>query len=128
MDQSIIDQIIKAEARALASVGPHGVNVVPVSVVSVQNNQIHLYNFFMGKTVENFLAEPLVALACWKGLEGIQIKATAAYIEDGELFDAAKTEMLVRFPDRTLSGVIVLTPTHVYDISADKARAGKVIV
>jgi hypothetical protein len=127
MEQTIIDQILNAEARALATTGPNGVNVVPVSVVTVNDGHIYLYNFFMGKTVENLLAEPAVALTCWKGLEGIQIKAIAAYIEEGELFNLAQTEMLTRFPERTLSGVIVLTPTKVYDASADSARAGKVL-
>jgi predicted pyridoxine 5'-phosphate oxidase superfamily flavin-nucleotide-binding protein len=127
MDQTIIDQIINADARALATTGPHGVNVIPVSVVAVNDGHIHLYNFFMGKTVENLIAEPTVALTCWKGLAGVQIKATAGYLEEGDVFDAAKEEMLTRFPDRTLSGVIVLTPTVIFDVSADSTKAGKVL-
>lgn len=127
MEQTIIDQIINADARALATTGPHGVNVVPVSVVAIHDGHIHLYNFFMGKTVENLIAEPTVALTCWKGLAGIQVKAVATYLEEGEVFDAAQEEMLTRFPDRTLGGVIVLTSTAVYDVSADSAKAGKVL-
>jgi hypothetical protein len=128
MDQHIIDQIINADSRALATTGPHEVNVVPVSVVAVHDNQIYLYNFFMKKTVENVRTEPYVALTCWKGLEGIQVKATALYVTEGELFNDAKEAMLTRFPDRTLGGVVILTPQHVYDISADGARAGRVLV
>ncbi len=127
MDQTIIDQIINAEARALATTGPHEVNVVPVSVVQVEDGRIYLYNFFIKKTIENILTEPMVALTCWKGLAGIQLKATAAYITSGPLFEASETEMKTRFPDRTLSGVVVLTPTRVYDISADNTRAGKLL-
>lgn len=124
MEQSIIDQVINADARALATYGPQGVNVVPVSVVEVVDGGIYLYNFFMGKTVENLLVEPQVALTCWKGLEGVQVKATATYVTDGELFTSAVVVMRERFPARTLSGVIALTPTAVFDVSADKNRAG----
>jgi predicted pyridoxine 5'-phosphate oxidase superfamily flavin-nucleotide-binding protein len=128
MDQYIIDQIINADARALATTGPHEVNVVPVSVVKVIDGVIYLYNFFMKKTAENILTEPYVALTCWKGLEGIQVKATAAYATEGEVFTAAASEMKERFPDRTLSGVIILTPRRIYDISADRVRAGKMLM
>ncbi len=127
MDQTIIDQIINADARALATTGPYEVNVVPVSVVSVEEGIIYLYNFFMKKTVENILTEPLVALTCWKGLAGIQIKANAVYMTEGDRFEAATEEMHTRFPDRTLSGIIALTPIRVYDISADSTRAGKLL-
>ncbi len=127
MEQTIIDQILNADARALATTGPHGTNVVPVSVIDVVEGCVYLYNFFMGKTIENLLAQPQVALTCWKGLEGIQLKADAAYITTGDQFATAATTMKARFPDRTLSGIIALTPTVVFDISADQARAGKEI-
>lgn len=125
MEQIIIDQVLNAEARALATTGPHGVNVVPVSVVEVEEGSIRLFNFFMQKSVENLLAEPEVALTCWSGLEGVQVKATAAYLTEGELFAAKVAEMKERFPSRTLAGVIELTPTAVFDVSADSGRAGK---
>lgn len=124
MEQSIIDQIMNADARALATCGPHGINVVPVSVVEVVDSGIHLYNFFMGKTIENLIVEPQVALTCWKGLQGIQVKAEAAYLTAGALFDVAAVQMKERFPERTLDGVIALTPTQIFDVSADKNRAG----
>ena len=119
--------ITGAEARALATFGPHRVNVVPISVVDVTDEQICLYNFFMGKTIENLLAEPAVAFTVWKGLCGIQIKATATYITSGLAFEAATSAMKVRFPDRTLSGLIFLIPTAVYDIGAG-ANAGVQLV
>jgi predicted pyridoxine 5'-phosphate oxidase superfamily flavin-nucleotide-binding protein len=115
----------EAEARALATTGPHGVNVVPVSVVHVTDEAIHLYNFFMGKTVENLLVEPAVALTVWKGLSGVQIKATASYVTSGEVFEAAVATMKVRFPERTLSGVIILTPMSIYDTSAGNTAGTK---
>ncbi len=116
---------MNAEARALATTGPHEVNVVPVSVVAVRDGNIYLYNFFMKKTVENLQTEPLVALTCWTGLVGIQIKARAHYLTGGEVFAEAVREMKVRFPDRTLAGVIELTPAMIFDVSADSERAGK---
>ena len=125
MEQAIIDQILSAEAHALATTGPHGVNVVPVSVVEVEGGIIRLFNFFMSKSVENQLAEPAVALTCWSGLQGIQVKAAAAYLTEGKRFAAKVAEMKERFPSRTLAGVIELTPTAVFDVSADSERAGK---
>ena len=124
LTQPMVAMIETALARALATSGPHGVNVVPVSVLKVESDKVYLYNFFMGKTVENIAVQPLVALTCWQGLEGIQIKAIAEYVSGGPMFESAVEEMKMRFPDRTLKGVIVVIPTAVYDISADAARAG----
>lgn len=125
--EDIKTHIEDAEGRALATTGPHGVNCVPVSVVKVLDDTIHLFDFFMGKTVENLKTEPEVALSCWKGLCGVQVKATASYVTEGEVFEAAKIEMKSCHPDRVLSGVIVLEPSAFYDISAG-AEAGKEII
>ena len=81
----------------------------------------------MGKTIENIETDPEVALTAWAGLSGLQVKAKAEYITAGDMFTNAKKDMEKQFPDRTLSGVIVLTPHHIYDISADAVRAGKKI-
>lgn len=108
-----------AAAKALATNGPHGVNVVPVSVVKMAStDEIYLYDFFMGKTVENLIAEPAVALTAWSGLAGVQLKATASYVTEGDRFTAEQAAMREQFPDRTLRGVLVLRPTEVYDIGA----------
>ena len=123
----ITTAIIDAEARALATTGPHGVNVVPVSVVDITNATIYLYDFFMGKSAENLCAHPSVALSAWSGLSGVQVKADAQYICEGELFEQATTVMLERFPERTLRGVIQLTPTVVYDVSANYEQAGQIL-
>ncbi len=115
---------MSATSKALATTGPAGLNVVPVSVVKVVDGVIYLYNFFMHKTVENLVVEPVVSLVCWNGLVGIQVRAVASYETSGECFAATVDEMKVRFPDRTLSGVIALRPTAVFDISAESTRAG----
>lgn len=110
-------------ASALASTGPHGLNVVPVSVVMVKDDEIHLYDFFMRKTAENIQVEPKVALTCWSGFSGFQIKAEAVYDTAGEVYELAVIEMKERFPDRTLRAVIRLKPTAVYDIAPSASGA-----
>ena len=71
----------------------------------------------MKKSAENVLAEPRVALTCWQGVRGVQVKATALYDTTGEVYEAAAVEMKERFPDRTLRAVIRLTPTAIYDVA-----------
>lgn len=117
MKQEIEEIITNSESAALATTGPQGINVVPISVFEVRGEEIHLFDFFMTKTVENIKVESKVALTCWKGFVGMQIKAEVAYETEGEDYDAAVTEMKERFPDRTLSGLIRLTPTEIYDVA-----------
>ena len=109
--------IKSCDAYALATTGPHGVNVVPISVVEVKGDEIHLYDFFMRKTADNIKSEPEVAFVGWRGFSGLQIKARAVYETAGEVYEKAVTEMKERFPDRTLAAVIRLTPTAVYDVA-----------
>ena len=127
LNTQITTTLLEAEAKALATTGPHGVNVVPVSVINIVEDSIYLYDFFMGKTVKNLCASPAVALTAWSGLEGIQVKATATYHNSGIKFEAAVTAMKTQFPDRILRGLIILMPTVVYDISAGLDRAGVVL-
>ncbi len=127
MDTLVRDSILTAEAKALSTVSDEGVNVVPVSVVEVVGEEIQLFDFFMKKTAENIIKNPGVALACWKGLCGVQIKAIARYETEGSLFSEAVASMKERFPERTLKGVIILKPERIFDISAGE-MAGKEIV
>ncbi|NCO62030.1 hypothetical protein GW879_01075 [Candidatus Kaiserbacteria bacterium] len=123
----IIDAINKAEAKAFATYGKRGINVIPVSVVSVGPESIILYNFFMGKTIENILSDNLVSLSCWSGLTGVQIKGVATYVTAGAVFEQAKVQMLEQFPTRVLKGLVTITPSEVYDISADITKAGNLL-
>lgn len=109
--------IRESEATALATHGPSGLNVVPISVVEIQGDEIHMYDFFMGKTASNIQSDNKVAMVFWQGFVGLQIKATAAYETAGDVFDAAVVTMKERFPDRTLKAVIRLTPTNFYDVA-----------
>lgn len=119
--------VMEAEARVLATHGPCGINAIPVSVVTIDDNHVYLYNFFMDKTVRNIQDEQTVAFTAWKGFAGVQMKATASYVTTGDLFATAVETMKKRFPNRVLSGVIVLTPTSFYDCSAG-ATAGQQIL
>lgn len=119
MQRYITLAIEQADAKALATTGPHGINVVPVSVVEVVGNEIYLFDFFMRKTAENILVQPEVALVCWRGFEGVQIKAIASYETDGPAYEGEVLKMRGLFPDRVLRAVIRLRPTAVYDVAPE---------
>lgn len=126
LSPSITTCIETASAKALATTGPHGVNVVPVSVITInQNGTIWLYDFFMGKTAANLQTEPTVALTCWSDMTGVQVKATATYSTSGEEFTTAEMAMREQFPERTLKGLIILTPTTIFDVSPGGAFLAK---
>lgn len=126
LTEDIINTLVHAEGKAFATTGPHGVNVVPVSGLKINDGTVILFDFFMDKTVENLKAEPEVALTAWIGLNGVQLKATAEYVAQGPLFEDAVGRMKVDFPDRTLHGLILLRPHALYDISAGP-NAGQAI-
>ena len=98
--------ILSAASKALATDGPAGLNVVPVSVVSMIDGKIMLYNFFMNKTVKNIsVPNTPVALTCWDGLMGVQVRARATHYTKGDAFTAAESEMKEKFPDYFIFGV-----------------------
>jgi hypothetical protein len=112
-----------ASAKALATSGTAGLNVVPVSVISVVADQVILYNFFMDKTAANIAApDTPVSLAVWEGLQGVQLRATATMHTSGELFTAQQADMQEQFPDRTLTSIITLQPTELFDVSVGEPK------
>lgn len=117
MHPSLITAIEDATAKALATTGPAGVNVVPVSMVRVVGTKIWLFDFFMEKTVVNIQAEAAVSLAAWAGMQGVQIKAAVTYTTSGPEFDEAVTWVGTQNPDRVVQGLLQLQPTACYDIS-----------
>lgn len=123
---NLIEVLKNASAKALATTGPHGINVVPISVIEVSEQEILLFDFFMNKTAENLQVSKTAALTAWSGLTGIQVKAKAAYEKEGERFLSSVVVMKERFPDRVLRGVIVLQPTHIYNVSAG-AESGRLL-
>jgi len=109
--------LLNASAKALATYGPKGLNVVPVSVIQVHGYQIWLFDFFMHKTVANIQANSQVSLAFWSGLQGYQIKGRANYQTAGADFEQAKQYVAKHYPERILKGLLVLSVDEVWDVS-----------
>ncbi len=125
--ESYLDQVLACPSRVLATYGPVGLNVVPVSVVTKEGDTLVLYDFFMGKTVTNIKATGAVALTAWDGLSGIQIKGQACYESTGDSYTTAVTVMRGRFPERTLRGIIRVSPETVFLVSPG-TEAGQQLV
>ena len=120
----VTDMLLTADSKALATTHDDIVNVVPVSSVKIVDGKIWLINYFMNKTIEHITHNRHVALACWKGLSGYQIKADAAYVTEGYDFDEAVRWIADILPERTVKGLLILEPTELFDVSASKERAG----
>lgn len=118
--------IRNSEHKALATYGPDGVNVVPLSMIAVDDEHIVICDCFMDKTRSNVKQDPRVALAFWHGFDGVQVKGTVAYEEEGDRFGQYAEKLKVQHPDRQLCGVLVFTPEKVYDLSPK--NAGKQLV
>lgn len=117
LSQQVADVLLNAEAKALATTGPRGLNVVPVSTIRIVDGKIWLINYFFKKTLSNILAEPSVSLAAWKGFDGFQVRANAEYFTDGAQFEEAAAWVAERLPDRVVKGLLILTPEEIHDIS-----------
>jgi len=121
------DILQTADGKALGTYSKEtGVNVVPVSSLRLDGDDIILVNYFFSKTLENISKNKEVSLAAWKGLKGCQIKADAVYETEGERFDSVVEWIAETIPSRVVKGIFVLTPTKCYDVSAG-AEAGKEI-
>jgi len=118
---AITNLLQTAEAKALATTGPHGINVVPISMIKVNENTIWLFDFFMSKSNVNLQAEPYVALTAWTGMKGIQIKGNTSYHTQGEDFEAAVRWVKKENPSRVVRGLIILQVDNIYDISPGRA-------
>ena len=128
LENNIIEMVLNAEAKALATCNEKGINVIPVSTVKVMDDQIILVNYFMGKTLENIKSNSEVALACWSGLSGYQIKAQAEYQTEGEIFNDIEKWIADILPERVVKGILVLKPHDIFDVSASTELAGKRIL
>ncbi len=113
-----------AEGKALATCGKEGVSVVPVSSLKLIDEKIILVNYFFNQSLTNIEQNPKVALAAWIGLEGCRVEATAEHVTEGEVFDEVVAWIKETLPERVVKGVLILTPTAFYDISAGP-EAGK---
>lgn len=124
-----IKRIIEtAEAKAFSTWSGKEVNVIPVSSIRIVNNQIWLINYFFNKTLKNIQKYPACALACWKGFEGVQIKGNLKYETKGDLFEEAVTWVKSMLPDRVVKGVVVISPTEIFDLTPSVHESGKSII
>ncbi len=114
---TIRDVLFTAAAKAFATYGNTGINVVPVSMIRVNDDTIWLFDFFMDKTVQNLDVKAPVALTAWTDMKGIQVKADAQYITGGDEFTEAVAWVKEQNPARVVKGLIILTPTKIHDIS-----------
>ena len=114
---TIRDVLSTAAAKAFATYGNTGINVVPVSMIRVNDDTIWLFDFFMDKTVQNLDVKAPVALTAWTDMKGIQIKADAQYVTEGVEFMEAVAWVKEQNPARVVKGLIILTPTKIHDIS-----------
>ena len=117
ISQVVADTIVKASAKALATIGNEDVNVIPVSMVKVNDDSIWLFDFFMEKTVENIQSNNNVSLTCWTDMTGVQLKATAEYVTEGPSFDESVAWAHKENPERVVKGLLVLSPTQICDVS-----------
>jgi predicted pyridoxine 5'-phosphate oxidase superfamily flavin-nucleotide-binding protein len=114
---TIREVLTTAAAKALATNGDMGINVIPVSMIKVNNDTIWLFDFFMDKTAQNLHTDSRVALTAWTDMKGVQIKANANYNTEGAEFAEAVSWVREQNPARVVKGLIILTPTKIHDIS-----------
>lgn len=114
-----------ASAKAFATTGPEGINVVPVSMIRVLESDIWLFDFFMDKTVRNSSASPTCALTAWTDMQGIQLKGDVTYLTDGALYDEAVVWVRSQNPERIVKGLLIIKPTAVFDISPGGAYSAQ---
>lgn len=117
MHKTIQDIVTSADAKAFATTGPNGLNVIPVSMVRVVDPEILLFDFFMDKTRVNIQTETEFALSCWSETKGVQIKGALQYITTGNQFQDAVDWVATQNPDRVVNGLLVLSVREVWDIS-----------
>lgn len=106
-----------ATAKALATTCPESINVVPVSMIRVNESDIWLFDFFMNKTAHNAYASRACALTAWENMQGIQVKGDIAYITEGELFDESVDWVKTQNLNRIVKGLLIIQPTAIFDIS-----------
>ena len=119
----IIKTIEEAENKVLATIGEDGPNVIPLSMVVVDGDDIIVCDCFMDKTVKNLSKDTRAAMSFWTGFVGVQLKGHISYETTGEHYDRYTKWLEGKHPDRTLRGVLVMTTEHVYDLAPSNAGA-----
>jgi predicted pyridoxine 5'-phosphate oxidase superfamily flavin-nucleotide-binding protein len=119
--------IENAPAKALATSGAFGLNVVPVSVVRVFDTELHCYDFFMQKTATHAKEGGIVAFTAWEGFAGVQVKGTVTYHDADHVFADGQAAMRERFPERTLRGVLVIAVEEIFNVSVGGERVASLL-
>lgn len=118
MHNKIVQFLLRANMKCLATSGQDGVNVVPVSSLKVVDGNIWLFDYYMNRTVKNLKFDQKVSLAAWIGMKGYQFKGEAEYFINGDLYDQAVNVVAEEFGlDRVLKGLIVVSVTDIYYVS-----------
>lgn len=117
----IVSIIQNADSKVLATVGEAGPNVIPLSMVIVDGEHIIVCDCFMDKTAKNLSRDTRAAMAFWKGFAGVQIKGHISYETSGENFDRYTIWLREKHADRTLRGVLVMSPEEVFDLAPSNA-------
>lgn len=121
MEHYVEKILLNADAKALATYHDGNLNVIPVSTVKVVDGNILLVDYFMEKTVQNVQKNESVALVFWKDMKGFQIKGRCDYQTTGRYFDDTVEWAKEAHPDRTVKGILLITPQEVHDIAPDKS-------
>jgi len=104
-------------------------NVVVIGSKKIINDDaIWVIDTFFGKTKENILQNSKIAIAMWKDGRGYQIKGTATYHSEGEMFEEAKKWILELKPKKIVKGVVKIKITEIYSITPNYDEAGKKII
>ena len=116
----IKEALLNASSKALATSFDNAINVVPVSSLRIEGNEIWLIDYFFNKTKDNLINNDNIALTCWSDFSGYQFKGKAAYLTEGNDFKLAVEWISKLHPNRKVKGLIVLTVNEIFDISIDK--------
>ena len=120
MDEFIKEFILNSSSKALATFGDTGLNVVQVSTVFINEDNIILVDYFMEKTVKNILENKNVSFTAWKDLFGYQIKGECIYNKEGELFEQTVLKVKEILPERVVRGILIISPKEIFDIAPTK--------
>ena len=117
----------KIPVMAFSTVDKKGTpNVVAIaSKKLVDDDTIWIIDSFFDKTKKNMLQNNKVSLCMWRGLEGYQFKGLAAYHQNDKIFDQAKSWIQNIKPNKTVKGVVNITVTEIFFITASAELAGK---
>ncbi len=129
LTKEIIDFFENVTVMALATVDNEGFpNVAAIaSKKVVDSNTIWTIDTFHNKTLQNIKQNGKVSLALWKDLHGYQIKGSAIYYTEGEVFEKGKKWILKTKPTKVVKGVIEIRVESVYYLTPNYDLAGEKI-